>query len=285
MTPITEPGVYDMTADEYHADPVPGGSLSSSGARKLLPPSCPALFRYDLDHGEKHRRTFDFGHAAHGLVLGSGPELVVVDAPDWRTKAARQQRDEAYENGAVPLLADEYVQVVEMAAALREHPIASVLLDPDGGRPEQSLFWVDGPTGVKRRARLDWLPEQGDGRMIVADYKTTKSAAPDDIERAISSYGYHQQAAWYLDGLVTLDLADVTAAFVFIFQEKEPPYLVTVAEPDLMALRIGDALNRRAIDIYAKCRADDAWPGYSDDVERVRLPYYIERAMIEEFAL
>jgi len=37
---ITEPGVYALPADVYHADPVAGGSLSSSGAKKLL--ACPA---------------------------------------------------------------------------------------------------------------------------------------------------------------------------------------------------------------------------------------------------
>ena len=32
-------GVYDIPEDLYHRDPVPGGSLSCSGAKKLLPPS------------------------------------------------------------------------------------------------------------------------------------------------------------------------------------------------------------------------------------------------------
>ncbi|MBO0827768.1 MAG: hypothetical protein J2P24_08300 [Streptosporangiales bacterium] len=49
---ITEPGVYNLPAAVYHADPVPGGSLSQSGAKKLLPPSCPALYRYWADHPE-----------------------------------------------------------------------------------------------------------------------------------------------------------------------------------------------------------------------------------------
>src|SRR5258708_26204894 len=40
-------GVYGIPADAYHADPIEGGSLSSSGARRLLPPGCPALFRQD----------------------------------------------------------------------------------------------------------------------------------------------------------------------------------------------------------------------------------------------
>jgi len=33
---VTAPGVYDIPAEAYHADPVPGGSLSASGARDLL---------------------------------------------------------------------------------------------------------------------------------------------------------------------------------------------------------------------------------------------------------
>ncbi len=37
MTPITAPGVYVIPADDYHADPVPGGSISASGARRILP--------------------------------------------------------------------------------------------------------------------------------------------------------------------------------------------------------------------------------------------------------
>ncbi len=32
---ITVAGVYDIPADVYHADPVEGGSLSSTGARTL----------------------------------------------------------------------------------------------------------------------------------------------------------------------------------------------------------------------------------------------------------
>ena len=40
-----ELGVYDLPAAAYHRDPVEGGSLSASGAKKLMPPSCPALFK------------------------------------------------------------------------------------------------------------------------------------------------------------------------------------------------------------------------------------------------
>lgn len=258
------PGVYTMSADHYHADPVPGGSLSSSGARRLLPPSCPALFRHEQLNGRAPKSTFDFGHAAHQTVLGNGPDIVTVDADDWRTKAAKQERDDAYAAGKTPLLPHDHDQITAMADALRQHPIAGALLRPDRGTPEQSLFWRDPVSGVMLRARLDWLPHPGKGRMIVADYKTTVSAEPSAIEKAIYNFGYHQQADWYLDGVQTLNLAD-DPAFVFIFQEKTPPYIVTVTELSTDALMWGRTLNRKAIDTYRKCVDTGRWPGYADD--------------------
>lgn len=276
MSEITEPGVYELPADDYHADPVHEGSLSASGAKKLLPPSCPAIFAHERAHGRPEKRAFDFGHAAHKEVLGAGPELAIVDADDWRSKAAREARDEAYANGTVPLLAEEYERVQGMAAALREHPIAGKLLQPDSGKPEQSLFWRDKETGIWRRARLDWLPQPQPGRrMIVPDYKSAVCADRETLQRAIANYGYHMQAEFYIDGVETLGLAQ-DPAFVFIFQEKQAPYLVTVAELDTAALRIGRTLNRQAIDIYRQCTATGHWPGYSDGVELIPLPPYIE---------
>lgn len=279
-TVISESGVYTIPEDVYHSDPVPGGSLSSSGARRLLPPSCPAVFRYEQLNGRPNKKTFDFGHAAHAEVLGIGAPLEVVDAEDWRTKAAQEARKAAYAAGHVPILAAEHQQVLGMAAALREHPIASALLDPDRGQPEQSLFRLDTTHEVWLRARLDWLPDPADGRMIIPDYKSTVSAEPASVAKSIANYGYHQQAAWYLDMVLALGLAE-TAAFVFVMQEKTPPYLVTVAEPDSASLRIGRHLNQQALEVYAECSATDTWPGYTDDVELVSLPPWVTNKYLE----
>jgi hypothetical protein len=274
---ITEPGVYEMPHAEYLADPVPGGSLSASGAKRLLPPSCPALFRHYQDHPPESTAVFDFGHAAHRKVLGAGPEIVVIEAENWRTNAAKDKAETARAAGKTPLLAAENDQVLAMAEAIRAHPIASALFSPGYGRPEQSLFWQE---GIWRRARLDWLPLPGPGRMIIADYKTTACADPSAIARHVVNYGYHQQAAWYLDG-VRLLIAD-DPAFVFVFQDKAPPYLVTVCELDALALEAGRARNRQAIERYRDCAESGIWPGYSQDIELISLPPWATR--IEEYA-
>lgn len=273
---ITEPGIYDgIPEDVYHGDPVPAGSLSSSGARKLLT-TCPAIFDYERRNGAAPRRVFDFGHAAHELVLGVGAGIAVIDAGDYRTNAAKEARDTARAAGKTPLLAAEYATVEAMAAALRSHPLASALLRRGRGLPEQSMFWQDEQTGVWRRARADWLPAaRVSGRTIVTDYKTAATADPREFGRAAASHGYHQQAAWYSDGLMALR-GDPAVAFVFIVQEKTAPYVVTVVELDADAIATGRALNRKAIDLYARCESTGRWPGYTDDVALISLPRWYD---------
>lgn len=279
---VTEPGVYDMPADEYLTDPVPGGSLSASGARKLLPPSCPALFDYERRNRPTPTAEFSFGHAAHRLVLGVGPEIVVVDADSWRTKAAQQARDAAHAEGKTPLLPHDFQVVMAMVKALREHPVARALFGLGSGRPEQSLFWRDQETGIMCRARLDWLRHNDSNRrLIVPDYKTAASAAPERFERALHDYGYHRQAAWYMDGVKALDLTD-NPAFVFVVQEKTPPYLVSVFEPDALALEAARHYNRQARLVYAQCQASGRWPGYSDEVELISLPPWAQTKYFQE---
>lgn len=280
---ITEPGVYDMTPERYHADPIEGGSLSSSGARKLLTPGCPALFKYERENPRASTKAFDHGHAAHDMVLGGGPEIVRCDFDSWRTNAAKDAAATARARGAVPLLSEDYQLVQDMALALRADPVANRLFQVDSGKPEASLFARDDDSGVMLRGRLDWLPNSSTGRLIVPDYKTAKSADPVEFVKSAANYGYHQQAAWYLDLVSELELGD-QPAFVFVVQEKTAPYLVSVVQLDGLALQIGRLLNRRAINTYAECTRTGIWPGYVNDVALVSLPTWYERRYEEDLA-
>lgn len=275
MTTSTLSGVIEGLPDHvYHADP----ALSVSGARKLLPPSCPALYRYERDNPPTPKRTFDLGHAAHRMVLGEGLDFVVIDHADYRTKEAQRLQAEAHAAGTTPILRHEYDQLRAMAAALRVHPWASSLFRPDAGESEVSLFWVDGESGVDLRARLDRLPHPTGRRLIVPDYKSCASAEPGHVSKALYSFGYACQADFYLSGLAALNLAPDDAAFVFVFQEKTPPYLVNVVEPDEDALAWAHRRNRKAINIFRRCLDTGRWRGYSDDVMRLGVPGWVLRS-------
>jgi len=264
----------DLSNEDYHADKT---SLSSSGARKLLPPSCPAKFRYEQDHPPAPTKTFDYGNAAHKLVLGNGPKLIVIDHDTWNTKEAKAAVADARAEGGIPLKQHEMQMVKDMAAAIRRHPLASALLEPAYGAPEQSGFWIDEASGIRCRVRFDWLPSHQEGRLIIPDYKTTADASNDAMQKDIDKYGYNCQADWYETGARALGLGDHTAELLLIAQEKKPPYLVNVIGITLGSRVIAGAKNRHAIETFAQCESTGYWPGYADhEPNYLELPGYAE---------
>lgn len=249
---------------DYHAHP----ALSASGAKRLIA-TCPAIYKWERDNPPEPKREYDHGHAVHGLILGIGEPVVVVQAANWRTNAAKEQRDEAHAAGHVPVLAADWAEAQAAADAVKAHPIAGALLAT--GVAEQSVFWRDERWGIDRRTRFDWLTTIGD-RPCIVDVKTANTADPRAFGRKAYDFGYDIQDTFYRDAAEALGHPD--PAFLFIVVEKTRPYPVTVVELDAEAKRIGRARTDRALEIYRDCTAADTWPGYTSEIELVSLPRY-----------
>lgn len=268
-------GIHDAVDEaEYLADK---GSLSSTGARKLVPPSTPAHFKYWLDHPPPTSDAFDLGHVVHKLVLGAGADYfpldpavhglkkdgTVADSPratsTWKAADA-----EARANGLAPIHVDDLTAAQAMADKVLTHPDAGPLFTGEG-RSEVSVYATDPTTGVKLRARFDRL---NPGEIV--DLKTSVTAEPDQFGRAAAKYSYHFQAAFYL---YVAELAGITVdRFRFAVVEKQPPHLVSVVEYDSLSLIEGGRQVCDAIYLFAHCRETDAWPGYPDGVQLISLP-------------
>ena len=250
----------------YHR--LPG--LSASGAKLLVPPSCPAKYKANRDNPPPSNAVFDLGKAVHKLVLGEGEPLQIIDAKDWRSKTASEARNEAYAAGVIPILVGDFAQIKAMSDAVLAHPVAGKLIDDSVGEAEVSLLADDPDTGLRIKARPDWSTER-DGRLWLVDLKTTQTAEPRAFARKAADYRYHLQAAWYVQVAALLNL-DPCAAFVFVAVEKEPPYLVSVTEWDGEAMTEGARLMREAIDTYALCKESDFWGGYPEGITPMYLP-------------
>lgn len=271
MNEIT-PGVHHGLDEQvYHAHPT---SLSVTGAKTLL--RAPALYHYERQH-PRHKDVFDFGKAAHQKVLGVGAEIVVhefdpakVKSPK-STNAWKDQQAEVRATGGVLLLPEENERLDAMVVQLRQHRMANRLLTE--GQPEVSAFCVDEATGVLRRSRFDWHEPSG----ILVDYKTTICSEPDAFARSAKTFGYHMQSAWYQD--IALDLGIAVRGFVFIAQEKEPPYLVSVVQLDEDSDELGRHRNRRALEMFRDCTESGIWPGYTpdDEITSISLPAWAFR--------
>lgn len=250
----TLPGlVEDMSEQTYHARP----ELSSTGARTLL--RVAAKFDWDRTH-PVHRDVFDLGSAVHTLVLGTGWPIVVVEADDWRTNAAKDARTYARAAGQVPMLRKDFDVARDMADAVLMDKVARPIFEMDSLR-EPSLFATDATHDVAMRARLDVLALEAG---LMADLKTADSAANDDFAKTAARYGYQVQEWHYRR---TLEQATrvgdyMPGQFLFVVVEKSPPYLVNVIELDAEFAQIGRAQVDRALRLYAECSATNEWPGY-----------------------
>ncbi len=267
MSDPIKPGIHDMPEADYFAHTE---ALSHSGAKLIL--DCPAKFRHDSDHPRTDvPDAMSFGSAAHCAVLNPhqvGDLVAVFDFDNWRTKAAQEAKKEAIADNVAPVLRKDWTTAVEMARIVHDHPLAGRLLD--NGKAEQSLFWA--ADDIQKRARLDWMPNVDGERLIVADYKTAKDAEVHGFEKAVTNYGYHSQAAWYSEGVHAV--TGIWPTFLFIVQETDAPYVVSVIELSSEMLKIGTERIEHAVRTYKQCMTTGIWPAYSDEVEMATAPVW-----------
>lgn len=265
MPEALQPGIHDIPAEQYHADPCEAPSLSSSIAI-LLTEKTAAHARHEhprlnpaLEQSES--KEMDFGTAAHALLTGQQETFAIIDAPDYKTKAAREQRDAAYEAGKVPLLAHVWPQVQAMAASARRQfdrtEDLQGVFTPEWGVYEQTLIWRE-KNGVWCRCRPDGLSH---GRGVMVDYKTdSTSAAPEPWARKARTMRYDIQDAFYRRGVRAL--FDKNPAFLFAVQEKEAPFALAVHAMTPAKQAAADYAVDRAIQLWGWCLQHNAFPGY-----------------------
>jgi hypothetical protein len=153
-----------------------------------------------------------------------------------------------------------------MAEAVLAHPIARALFERDG-HAEVSIF--DEYLGVKRRGRLDYLPNEGG---FAVDLKTTMDASKNGFARSMVKFGYHIQRGHYLDILERVTGRELDMRFVAV--EKQAPYLVNVHSLNEEFASMGVTEAMQAVDVYRACMESGEWPGYPLEINVLQPPVY-----------
>ena len=254
-------GVYQLTAEAYHGDPCPAPSLSASLAQLMIE-ECPALVHHEHprlnDAWEPDsRQDFDIGTAAHLAILQPelyGARVVETDFDSWRGHNAKV-RDRAHDEGKVPLLLQNQALIADLKDAIRQHPIASCAFAT--GEIERSLVWYAKDAGIWCRCRPDCLWMDRD---YIVDLKTSVTANPRKLKRIAADQGWHQRAAWYIEGYEAV--FGRTPTYYFVVVAKNPPHLISTVDLSDRALAWGALLNEEARRRFAKCLTTGQWPGY-----------------------
>ncbi len=263
--------IAEITARDYHADEVSERPSLSSSIANILCTASPAHAwaahpRLNPDWQREDDRKFDLGTTAHAMLLHPHDVVhQVVDAKDWKTKAAQEQAAEIRLAGMIPLLpvqADRAQQMVDAVQRQLPQHQADPPLFADGAA-ERTLVWEE--DGVVCRARLDWIR---DDLRAIDDLKTTgRSARADQYERNLFSVGGDVQAAFYLRGLEKVTGRAVrTVEFRWVVVETSPPYALSVISPKPTLLELGNSKVEHALRLWRECMEKDEWPAYEPRV-------------------
>lgn len=275
-------GLRDIPATAYHADEIADRPTLSKSILHTLIERSPAHARAahpklnpELERVDDEK--FDLGTAAHALFLEGDAGVQVVQANDWRTAAAKEQRDLARADGRIPMLAKHYDDVCQMVAALREqcdeHPAGPFFRD---GTAERTLVWDD-EYGVLCRARLDWLR---DDLAAIDDLKTTRASAnPEQWSRSMFGFGADLQVAFYLRGCEKV--LGCRPDFRFVVVETVSPFALSVVSLVPDALALAEKKVSYALKVWAMCLRNDVWPGYAPRVAFAEAPPWLEAQWLE----
>jgi hypothetical protein len=219
----------------------------------------------------------DRGTFIDKMVLGGGPEIEVLDFPDFKTKAAQAARDEARVAGSLPILIGKYEPAMKVVEAIRAQLKARGMRF-DKGQSKVELRWKEPVYGVECGGEIDFLDVP-----TIFDLKTTRDASPDAIALSMVKYGYDIQHAAYRQAIETMHPELVgKVRMLFVFAETEPPYAVTIAEPAGTMRSLGSHKWDRACRVWSECLASGIWPGYSDDVVQIEArPWQMENELQE----
>lgn len=260
------PLVGDLPFDKYLAHE----ALSSGGIGHILR-SPMHYYQLHLNPERPERKATAaqrLGTLAHAMILepATFDARYPVGPPVSKATKAWKEFAASLPLDVEPITEEEHKTVSRMRDAVTLHPELARLLN--AGTPEVSAFWDDEETGVPCKARPDLVYTSANG-IILMDLKTTGEAA--EFHRQVGRLGYHRQAAWYTDGVEYLTGAKVLA-FVFATVESAWPHGVKAFALDEEALDEGRRQCRAAVRKYAECKATKSWPGYSTEIEVLKLP-------------
>lgn len=246
----------EMTQADYRS----AEGLSSTDIKRMA--QSMAHFKWFRDNpNDKDTPALKFGRAYHKYCLEPYDfhnEFVVAPVVDRRTKEGKQVYADFLEEskGKEVISVETMEQLEAMRQVLYATPFCKKLIH---GEHEKSFFWVDEESGFKCKCRPDSFGEIN-GQPICVDLKTCQCAETEKFMRDAIKLNYDIQASHYCDGLKANTGKDFM--FVFIAQEKQPPYAVNVLQADEYFMKSGHDVRASLLETYKDCLERDEYPSY-----------------------
>ena len=247
-----------MSEKEYRAHP----GVNKSTLWEIR--KSPAHYKWALENPGEDTPALRMGRLIHSIVLQ--PETVdevYAMSPsgiDRRTKEGKEawfRFTEAAEGKEI-ISAEEWEEAKQVAFSVLSS--AKDLLT--GCVTEVPLFWDDPMTGIRCKCRVDAMKELDD-KFLLIDLKTTSDASTSAFVRDAVRYGYHVQAAHYMNAVTTLGLNHgKPVEWWFVAVEKKGPFAVNQIKADDGFVDEGQLKLISLMDTLDECLREDEYPGY-----------------------
>ena len=232
----------------------------------------PAHYKWAVENPSEDTPALKMGRAIHMAVLQ--PEefpdtyAVMPDGIDRRTKEGKAAWAAwCEENDGKEVLTKEELETCMTVAKSVLNNSNNMLL---WCQTEVPLFWVDDRTGIKCKCRIDALKETDD-KFLIIDLKTANDASTKTFTREAVKYGYHVQAAHYINGVIENGLNHgKPIEWWFLVVEKKGPYAVNLIKAENSFLDEGQYKLSVLMDKLEECMRVDEYPGYG--VNSLRMP-------------
>lgn len=233
----------------------------------------PLHFKWNQDNKKDSTEAQKLGTLVHTLVLephNMDSEYAILDVEkrpnrdaDFRNSENKLWKqvivEEAARHGRMVIDIDTYNQAKGMADNVLRIPAVQKLLA--SATIENGITWTDPMTGLLCKGKPDGY---NTASKLVFDLKTTISAHPTDFQRAIWNYRYHEQAAFYINGLNAIHGEDTFRRFLFIVVEKEAPYAASVFMLAESAINVGWITCQSLLNLHKQCVDNNDWSAQYD---------------------
>lgn len=224
----------------------------------------------DLITSEAGIKSFLKAEGVAGYSSKSLPELLeMVDRtgknPHIWHRILKQVEDEAKGRLIVP--GKDYDRVMTMREVVMNNGAMREVVE--SGSPEVSIFVMI--HGVKVKVRIDRITADA----CIVDYKSTKSAQPEEFGRHAMNLGYWLKMALQHDAFHAYYGRPPTAVKL-LAQEKEEPFLAKLYRLSDFQLNEGRMQYQAALALYKRCKETNTWPSYglTNDEEELQTPAY-----------
>jgi hypothetical protein len=191
-----------------------------------------------------------------------------------QTYAAAKEAYLAKHAGKIEAKDDHLDWVAKAGAVVSGHPTCKMLFA--NGDPEVTILWTDHETGIKMKARIDYL-QKG----CAVDLKTFSNPLRKPVRRAVTTafagQGYHIQAACYMDAInVACQQGwisdEIDREFVFLFVQSGPvPVIVPrILGGDSSVMGTGKIVYREGLEVIKRHMdtfGAEPWLPIDEDIE------------------